>query len=157
MVVPLTKEWLEVPSPSSSLRSCAKEWSLQLEKETGGRQTLHGTPEEFRAQYNALLEYLIPMMPQPSPNVEAKDGEVDGIKYRVYTPKEAAGKGPLPVGVWTHGGGWLLGDLNGEDLLCRAVAEFAPAVIVSVDYRLAPDHKWPVMLDDSLTVFKWVN
>ena len=96
-------------------------------------------------------------MPPPSPNVDTKDGEVDGVKYRVYTPKEASGKGPLPVGVYTHGGGWLLGDLNGEDALCRAIAEFSPCIIVSVDYKMAPEVQWPVPLQDTLTVFKWVS
>lgn len=117
---------------------------------------MHGTAEELRAQYDQLVALLLPQFPPPSDAVESKDGEVDGIKYRVYVPKEASKQGPLPVAIWTHGGGWVTGDINSDDLLCRVIAEHAPSIIVNVDYRLAPEHKAPTQLQDTLTVYKWV-
>ena len=104
-----------------------------------------------------LIEMLIPLLPKPSDAVESKDGEVDGVKYRLYTPTEAAKSGPLPVGIWTHGGGWMIGDLNTDDLLCRIVAEHAPSIIISVDYSLTPKAKVPTQLNESLSVYKWAQ
>ncbi|KIY03174.1 uncharacterized protein Z520_01641 [Fonsecaea multimorphosa CBS 102226] len=130
---------------------------LQLEKNLGGRMVMTGTPEEIRAQYDQLVGLLLPQLPPPSEAVESKDGEVEGIKYRLYTPKEAAKSGPLPVAIWTHGGGWMTGDLNSDDLLCRIVAEAVPSIIISVDYRLSPEHKVPTQLQDCLTVYKWAR
>ena len=104
-----------------------------------------------------LVAMLLPQLPPPSDATESVDGEVEGIKYRVYTPKEAAKQGPLPVAIWTHGGGWMTGDLNTDDLLCRVIAEHAPSIIVNVDYRLAPEHKVPTQLEDTLKVYRWVS
>jgi hypothetical protein len=55
-----------------------------------------------------------------------------------------------------HGGGYILGDLESEDILCRAFSEQTNSIPVSVDYRLAPEHKHPTQLQDSLAVFEWV-
>lgn len=55
------------------------------------------------------------------------------------------------------GGGYMVGDLNADDFLCRVVAENTKTAIVSVDYRLAPEYKWPAQLDDSVKVYKWVS
>lgn len=129
----------------------------QVEKSLGGRSALGGTTEEMRAQFAGLVEFLLPQYPKPSDKVTTRDGSTDGVNYRIYTPTKAAQKGPLPVGVWTHGGGLMIGNLDSEDLLCRVVAELVPSIIVSVDYRLAPEHKAPAQLWDSLSIFKWVN
>lgn len=129
----------------------------QLEKATGGRMVMHGSPKDIRDMYDNLVAMLIPLLPPPSDATESFDGEVEGVKYRVYTPKEAAKQGPLPVAIWTHGGGWMTGDLNSDDLLCRVVAEHAPSIIVNVDYRLAPEHKVPTQLEDTLKVYRWVS
>lgn len=100
---------------------------------------------------------LAPLYPPPTDAVSAKDGDVDGIGYRVYTPVEAAKGGALPVGLYTHGGGFVVGNLDAEDVLCRAIAEHCGCILVSVDYRLAPEHKAPAQLTDSLNVLKWVR
>lgn len=83
---------------------------LDLEAGMGGRLVLAGEPSDIKAQYDQLIQVLLPQLPKPSENVESKDGEVDGVKYRVYNPKGESG--PLPIGVWTHGGGFMTGDLN---------------------------------------------
>jgi len=87
--------------------------------------------------------------------VKTRDESADGVAVRIYTPEAAAGK-KLPVGVYYHGGAYLLGNLDTEDAWCRYFAKNTPCIIVSADYRLAPEHKHPAMLDDGLTAYKWV-
>ena len=118
---------------------------------------MKGSIKEIRDMTDGLVAMLLPQLPPPSDAVESKDGDVDGVKYRVYVPKEASKKGPLPVGIWTHGGGWVVGDINTDDLLCRIIAEHTESIIVGIDYRLAPEHKVPTQLEDCLKVFKWVR
>ena len=64
----------------------AKSW-LDWEEAAGGRATLKGTPDEIKGMYDQLVQALIPMMPAPNENVDVVEGDVDGIKYRTYTPK----------------------------------------------------------------------
>jgi len=130
---------------------------IQFEKNTGGRTVLGGSVEDIRKQSDQLVEMLTPHAPPPPPGVETKDGDVDGIKYRLYVPKEAASKGPLPVAIWTHGGGFMIGDLNTDDPFCRIISEQAPCIVVNVDYRLAPEQKLPTQLEDTLSVYKWAH
>jgi acetyl esterase len=77
------------------------------------------------------------------------------IPVRIYTPA-GAGDGQLPCLVYFHGGGWVLGDLEGVDTICRAVANRAGCKVVSVDYRLSPEHKYPAPFDDCFAATKWV-
>ncbi|RJE27049.1 alpha/beta hydrolase fold protein [Aspergillus sclerotialis] len=130
------------------------EW-LKLEQKLGGRSVLQGSPEEIRVQYNSITSLAATTQPPASPNVIVKDQEVEGIKCRVYTPLGSNGQGPLPVGVYTHGGGFVCGDLNSEDPLCRIICEHARCILVSVDYRLGPENKLPTMLEDTLAVYRW--
>jgi acetyl esterase len=74
-------------------------------------------------------------------------GEVGALRARVHRPAGAPA-GPLPLVVEFHGGGWVLGDLDGADWLCSHVAAAVGAVVVSVDYRLAPTHRWPAAAED---------
>ena len=102
-----------------------------------------------------LAQQLSAAAPPPSDAVTAEDGTADGVKYRLYKPKGASG--PLPVGIWTHGGGFMTGDLDSDDAFCRLVSEHAPSIIVNVDYRLTPEFKSPAQLQDTLTVYKWAR
>jgi acetyl esterase/lipase len=74
-------------------------------------------------------------------------GETGPLPVRVYRP-EGAPEGPLPLVVNLHGGGWVLGSLDTADWLCSNVALSVGAVVVSVDYRLAPAHRWPAAAED---------
>jgi acetyl esterase len=74
------------------------------------------------------------------------------IPARVYIPREDE---VLPVLVYFHGGGWVLGDLESVDSLCRSLANAADCVVVSVDYRLAPEHKFPAAVEDAYSATKW--
>jgi acetyl esterase len=75
------------------------------------------------------------------------------IRVRAYS---AGGDGPAPVVVFFHGGGWVAGNLETHDPYCRALAKEAGVLVVSVDYRLAPEHKFPAGLEDCLAVTEWV-
>lgn len=88
-------------------------------------------------------------------NIEVEDRAITPyLTARVYTPR-AKGGHPMPVGVYFHGGGWCCGDLDSEDGFCRSVAEHLPCVIISVDYRLAPEYKSPIQLEDALKAWTW--
>ncbi len=83
----------------------------------------------------------------------ARDGV--SLPTRVYRPG-GVGSGPLPVVVYLHGGGWVLGNPRGYDALCGFVADAVGAVVVSVDYRLAPEHPAPQAVLDSVDAVRWV-
>ena len=84
---------------------------------------------------------------------QAVPGPEGDIPVRIYTPE---GAGPFPVFVHYHGGGWVIGDLETHDGISRAYANAAGCVVVSVDYRLAPEHKFPAAVDDAFAALNWV-
>ena len=110
------------------------------------------TPEMARAGYAALGQSL-----GSGEDVETLDRTIPGpageIPIRVYSPD---GEGPHGVLVYYHGGGWVIGDLDTHDHACRALCHGAGCVVVSVDYRLAPEHRFPAAVDDSWAAFLWV-
>ena len=77
------------------------------------------------------------------------------VPVRIYHPPGAAGKA-LPAYVYCHGGGFVVGDLDMVETVCRTICRDAGIVVVSVDYRLAPEHKFPAGLDDTIAVVRWV-
>jgi len=79
------------------------------------------------------------------------------IPARIYTPKKIRQAGGLAPGlVFFHGGGWVIGDLDTHDVVCRKVADEGELIVISVDYRRAPEHKFPAAVDDAITATKWV-
>ena len=79
------------------------------------------------------------------------------IPARVYTParlREANGLAPCLV--FFHGGGWVIGDLDSHDVVCRKLADEGQLIVIAVDYRLAPEHKFPAAVEDVITATKWV-
>src|SRR5258705_13953753 len=89
------------------------------------------------------------------PAVADPRGPVTGgeTPVRVYSP---AGHGPHPVLVFYHGGGWVIGDLYPHDGICRSLVNAAGCAVASVDYRLAPEFKYPTPVDDSYAGLQWV-
>lgn len=75
------------------------------------------------------------------------------IAVRLYSP---GGPGPHPALVFYHGGGWVIGDLVTHDGVCRSLANAARCMVASVDYRMAPEHRYPVAAEDSYAAFQWV-
>ncbi len=80
-------------------------------------------------------------------------GGREALEARLYVPGEAEGAEPSALLVYFHGGGWVVGDLDSHDAVCRALAVAAGARVVSVDYRLAPEHPFPAPVDDALAAF----
>ena len=76
------------------------------------------------------------------------------IPIRIYQPQ---GDGPFGILVYFHGGGWVIGDLDTADAVCREIATLAEVIVVSVDYRLAPEHVYPAAVQDSYAALQWVN
>jgi acetyl esterase len=78
------------------------------------------------------------------------------VPIRLYHPTAVEGARPPPVFIYFHGGGWIVGSLDGSDATCRELCEAAHCAVVSVDYRLAPEHKFPAAVDDAVGVTRWV-
>ncbi len=79
------------------------------------------------------------------------------IPARVYTPTRLRKVNGLAPGlVFFHGGGWVIGDLDSHDVVCRKLADEGELMVVSVDYRLAPEHKFPAAVDDAIASTKWI-
>jgi acetyl esterase len=94
------------------------------------------------------------------PGWRAGDAEVTVRLYRPVDPGRPAaplvtGAAPLPALLYLHGGGWILGDLDGADWTCRQLCALAGCAVVSVDYRLAPEHPYPAPLEDGLAALRW--
>ncbi len=110
------------------------------------------------AQARAAIRARFVPNPQPEPVAGVWDDQVpvDGghVAIRIYRP---AASGPLPVLVYAHGGGFVFCDLDSHDGLCRNMANLIPAVVVSVAYRLAPEHRWPTAAEDLYAVTCWVS
>jgi acetyl esterase len=78
------------------------------------------------------------------------------IPLRVYRPAGVPATTPLPAYVYFHGGGWVIGDLETHDVLCRQLTAASGASVISVDYRMAPEHKFPAAVDDAWAATRWV-
>jgi acetyl esterase len=115
------------------------------------------TPRQAREEFRAWCEIADPKV---VPIGKAEDVEAEGpqgaIKLRLYTPV-APGATTLPAIVYFHGGGFVLGDLDCYDTLCRTLANESGCRVVSVDYRLAPEHPFPAAVEDSFAALKWVE
>ncbi len=79
------------------------------------------------------------------------------INARIYTPRTLRkAHGFAPCLVFFHGGGWVIGDLDSHDVVCRKLADEGQLTVISVDYRLAPEHKFPAAIDDAVAATKWI-
>ena len=111
------------------------------------------TPQQAREAVVADVANWDP--PEPVSLVEDRSvpGPRGAIPIRVYVP---CGTGPFPVLVYYHGGGWVLCDISSHQGICTAMANAAGCVVVSVDYRLAPEHKYPAAAEDAYAALEWV-
>ncbi|MBD2182043.1 alpha/beta hydrolase [Aerosakkonema funiforme] len=94
------------------------------------------------------------------PLYSVENREIPGIAgtipVRIYTPQAVNKDTPFPILVFFHGGGWVLCDLNTHDPICRHLCKQADCIVVSVDYRLAPEHKFPAAVEDVFAATQWV-
>ena len=86
----------------------------------------------------------------------AAEGPVGQIPLRLYRPAGVSDATPLPAYVYFHGGGWVIGDLESHDVLCRQLTAESGACVIAVDYRLAPEHKFPAAADDAWAATRWI-
>ncbi|MDO8773480.1 MAG: alpha/beta hydrolase [Burkholderiaceae bacterium] len=131
---------------------------LELGRKAGRPPFQALTPKEARAAYAASWDVL----QTPSAEVAScRDITLPGIDgdlvVRVYRAQGSQSDERLPCLVFLHGGGWVIGNLDSHDRLCRRLANKARICVVAVDYRLAPEHPFPAALDDGLAALKWVT
>ena len=114
------------------------------------------SPPDARVVYLAGRALLQPELPAVA---EVRDLAAPGphgpIPLRLYRGVDAPA-GPLPTLIFVHGGGWVIGDCDTHDYVCRKLANDARCVVVSIDYRLGPEHKSPAAIDDSLAAAQWI-
>ncbi len=112
------------------------------------------SPQEARAMNEVMKNFS--GQPESVAKVEDISVPVDGgeIAVRLYTPEK---KGILPVFIYYHGGGWVLGDLDVVDAPMRKIANRAGCLVASVDYRMAPEHKFPTALEDCYQATCWIK
>lgn len=83
-----------------------------------------------------------------------RDVVADGVNCRLYRPNDNTNLGLL---LYFHGGGWVVGDLESHDAVCRSLCNKSGVAILAVDYRLAPEHKFPAAIEDAVTVTRWAH
>jgi acetyl esterase len=116
------------------------------------------TPNEARELYVAARVVVNPEPPELEKIEELWIPAPHGaIPARLYVPKQLRKTGGLaPCLVFFHGGGWVIGNLETHDVVCRKLAAEGELIVISVDYRLAPEHKFPAAVEDAITATKWV-
>jgi len=122
------------------------------------------SPEEARKQPTPAdaVKKLVEKKPNPSavPAIKVDSRKIAGaagqVDARIYVPETEAKK-PLPVVVYFHGGGFVIGSLDAYDASARALADKASAIVVSADYRRGPEHKFPAAHDDAFAAYEWAR
>ncbi|MCW2765602.1 MAG: Alpha/beta hydrolase [Nocardioides sp.] len=124
---------------------------LDLIQNSGYPPMHEGTPEVARQAFRAMT--VDPVQPHDVIPVGSVEERVVGERpARLYRPD---GAGPFPTLVYLHGGGFVIGDLDTHDQLCRRICRDAEAVVLAVDYRLAPEAPFPAALEDALAAVRW--
>ena len=148
-----TREAATLRSPAMPVDPQAQIILDQLE--TVGGPALHEqTPEAGREMFTAFAALGGPGEPVASTEDREIPGPAGPIPVRVYTPE---GDPPFPVVVFFHGGGFVIGNRDSHDAVCRELTNAAEAVVVSVDYRLAPEHPFPAAPEDCFAATQWVH
>ena len=116
------------------------------------------TPPEAREYY---MQARLVANPEPPELLSAESLAIPAphgrIPARIYTPKKLRKADGLAPGlVFFHGGGWVIGNLETHDVVCRKLAHEGEMIVISVDYRLAPEHRFPAAVEDAVTATKWV-
>ena len=113
-------------------------------------------PAEARQFSRNARAVLAPEPPEMGAVRDIKIGEGGAIPARLYRPLGSAPNAALPALIYFHGGGWVIGDLDTHDVVCRQIANGSGGAVVSVDYRLAPEHKFPAAVEDAIAATAWI-
>ncbi len=125
---------------------------LMIEKGVPPVHTLE--PAEARRLY---LERRFFTQPDPPALAEVKDLLAGGVPARLYRAQAHQPARAQPVLVYFHGGGWTIGDRDTHDVLCRQLALLANCAVLSVDYRMGPEHRFPAAVDDCVAATRWLQ
>lgn len=129
---------------------------LKISKRLGLRLSAGGqTVEQRRAELNRAATMGMPLRRDIEVTNRTFPGPAGDVPIRLY--RGYGSTGPVPAIVFYHGGGWVTGDLDSHDGPCRVLAAESGCVVVSVDYRLAPEHPFPAAVDDSIAAYEWVH
>jgi acetyl esterase len=132
------------------------QWLLQLLAHSGQTPIEKTSVAEARAGYDA---FMLEMGGRAAPIGEIVDRTIDGpagrLRVRTYRPADTVAR-LLPAILYFHGGGWVMGSLEGYDLVCRYFCARTGCAVVAVDYRLAPEHKFPAAIDDAVAAYRWL-
>jgi acetyl esterase len=123
---------------------------------SGAKPLPQANPEEARVMMRQLAQAVrasAAVVEMHSVEDLTVPGASGPLRARLYRPNQES---HLPTVVYLHGGGFVIGDLDTHDNICRELARGANAVVVSVDYRLAPEHRYPAAADDAVAAVKWV-
>jgi acetyl esterase len=129
---------------------------LQLIKQANQPEAWQLTPDQARESYLTRVNRLKVDEPIHRTQDRRIPGPGSDIPIRTYWPRELKPCEKLPVLLWYHGGGFVIGSLETHDSACRMLANRADCIVVSVDYRLAPEHKFPAAVEDCEAALKWV-
>jgi acetyl esterase len=155
--------WLQRAAAGAPVRIDGQELALEIQvllrlaKLAGDEAVAEGrTPERARADNREGAAAVARRPPLPMARVEPLSipGPAAPIPARLYAPPGAPPP-PRPLLVYFHGGGWCVGSLETHDGSCRFLAAHSGAAVLSVDYRLAPEHPFPAAADDALAAFRW--
>ena len=125
---------------------------------SGGKPVAEQTVAEFRETVRAGSLALAPPVEEMHAVRDVSiPGPGGGLPVRIYTPRAAAAGERLPIVVHFHGAGWVGGDLDTHDAIARYYARHADAIVVAVDYRLAPEHRFPAAVDDAYAAVQWTS
>ena len=131
---------------------------LDLIESIGAPPTHQLSPAEARALYRDRRAATQPVPPDVAETREVQaDGPHGPIPMRLVRPKGAAADAVLPVLVYFHGGGWVIGDLETHDTLCRELANLSGCAVIATDYRMGPEHRFPAAVDDCIAATRWVR
>jgi acetyl esterase len=131
---------------------------LRLMEEKGVAPTHTLQPAQARAAYRERRTYL---QPDPPAMAAVRDLQAQGpagpVPLRSYRPLGSDPQAVLPVLVFFHGGGWVIGDLDTHDVLCRLLCNHSGCAVIAVDYRMGPEHRFPAAVDDCVAATRWVH
>ncbi len=143
------------------------QWFLELLKRSGQPAPHRMSVADARAELDAFMpllsgraapvgEIVDRTIEGPAIDSPATEGGGGRLRVRIYRPTGTVVR-LLPAILYFHGGGWVVGSLEGYDLACRYICARSGCAVVAVDYRLAPEHKFPAAIDDAIAAFRWLS